>query len=124
MNNLIKGIEIKGLFHKYDLKWTLNRDVNILVGVNGIGKTTILRTVNALLSQKYAYIKDWGMDVEILLANGSKLSYDHSSKISQNTQFQIDYEYITTFDVPLRDKTKIKQSETPLDKDLQSLIFP
>jgi predicted ATP-dependent endonuclease of OLD family len=121
---LIRRIEIKGLFHQYDLKWNLNPDVNILVGINGIGKSTILRTISALLSPKYAYIKDWGMDVEIFLADDSKLSYSSSSKFYQNTQTQIDYEYITTFDVPLRDKAKIKQSETPLDKDLQSLIFP
>ena len=57
--DLIKRIEIKELFHQYDLKWDLNPDVNILVGINGIGKTTILRTINALFSQKCAYIKDW-----------------------------------------------------------------
>lgn len=38
MNNLIKKIEIKNLFHEYDLKWNLNSDVNILVGINGMVK--------------------------------------------------------------------------------------
>jgi predicted ATP-dependent endonuclease of OLD family len=123
MNNLIKQIEIKGLFHKYDLKWNLNQDVNILVGINGIGKTTILRTVNALLSQKYTYIKDWGMDVKAILTDGSELVYNSNSKNSLNNS-TVNFEYITTFDVPLRDKTKIKQNETPLDKELDRLIFP
>ncbi|MDR1682047.1 MAG: ATP-binding protein, partial [Candidatus Symbiothrix sp.] len=40
--NRIKSIEITGLFEKYNVKWTLHPDVNILVGINGIGKTTIL----------------------------------------------------------------------------------
>lgn len=35
-------VEIKGLFGKYDLEWELNRDVNILSGINGSGKSTIL----------------------------------------------------------------------------------
>ncbi|MDR1609965.1 MAG: AAA family ATPase [Candidatus Symbiothrix sp.] len=120
--NLIKRIEIKGLFHQYDLKWDLNPDVNILVGTNGIGKSTILRTINALLSKKYSYIRDWKMDVEIHLTDNSLLSYDNL-KPQKNISIQPNYEYITTFDVPLRDKTKITQSETPLDKELQQILY-
>ncbi|MDR0961240.1 MAG: AAA family ATPase [Mediterranea sp.] len=39
----IKRIEIRGLWHRLDIAWDLRPDVNILSGVNGIGKTTILR---------------------------------------------------------------------------------
>jgi predicted ATP-dependent endonuclease of OLD family len=124
MNSLIKRLKVNGLFHKYDFEWDLNPDVNILVGINGIGKTTILRTMSALLSQKYSYIKNWGMDIEIFLTDDSKFVYSSSSKVPQSSHLPIDYEYITTFDVPLRDRTKIKHHETPLDKELQSLIFP
>ncbi len=38
----IKKIEIKNLWNKYDIEWHLNEDVNVLAGINGIGKTTIL----------------------------------------------------------------------------------
>ena len=38
----IKKIEIKNLWNKYDIEWHLNEDVNVLEGINGIGKTTIL----------------------------------------------------------------------------------
>ncbi|GHT24343.1 ABC transporter ATP-binding protein [Bacteroidia bacterium] len=119
--NLIKKVNIAGLFHKYDVEWNLNPDVNILVGINGSGKSTILKSINALLSQKYADIKDRVIDVEIILTDDNKLICNSSSKSTKNP---LDYDYITTFDVPLRDKTKIKQGETPLDKELQSLIFP
>ena len=45
----IRRIEIEGLWHRYDIAWNLRPDVNILAGVNGVGKTTILnRTVNYL----------------------------------------------------------------------------
>ena len=38
----IERIEIKGLWNRYDVDWQLNPDVNILVGENGTGKSTIL----------------------------------------------------------------------------------
>jgi predicted ATPase len=45
----ISRIDIEGLWHRYNISWNLRPDVNILSGMNGIGKTTILsRTVNRL----------------------------------------------------------------------------
>jgi energy-coupling factor transporter ATP-binding protein EcfA2 len=41
----IKRIEIKSLWGKYDLAWDLNSDVNILSGINGSGKSTVLNAI-------------------------------------------------------------------------------
>lgn len=41
----ISQIEIKGLWGKKDITWNLRPDVNILSGINGIGKSTILNDV-------------------------------------------------------------------------------
>ena len=38
----IKRIEIKGMWGRKNISWDLRADVNILSGVNGIGKSTIL----------------------------------------------------------------------------------
>ena len=40
--NYIRRIEISGLWNRYDVAWDLRPDVNILAGINGVGKTTIL----------------------------------------------------------------------------------
>jgi predicted ATPase len=40
--NYIKRIEIDGLWGQFDIQWDLHPDVNILSGINGVGKTTIL----------------------------------------------------------------------------------
>jgi energy-coupling factor transporter ATP-binding protein EcfA2 len=45
----ISKIIINGLWDKYDLEWNLNPDVNILSGVNGSGKSTVLQCVYSLL---------------------------------------------------------------------------
>jgi predicted ATPase len=45
----IKRIEIKGLWGRKNISWELQPDVNILSGVNGGGKSTILnKSVNTL----------------------------------------------------------------------------
>ena len=47
--NYIKRIEIHGLWQRYNIVWNLEPDVNILSGINGGGKSTILnRSVNYL----------------------------------------------------------------------------
>ena len=39
----IKRIEIKRLWGRKDISWELRPDVNILSGVNGIGKSTYVK---------------------------------------------------------------------------------
>ena len=46
----ISKIEIKGLWGKYDLEWNLQPDVNVLSGINGSGKSTILNCVFKLIT--------------------------------------------------------------------------
>lgn len=47
----IKSIEISGLFGTKHICWDLRKDVNILGGINGSGKSTILKGCFELVSQ-------------------------------------------------------------------------
>ncbi len=44
---------IKKLWNKYDIEWNLNEDVNILAGINGSGKTTILNLIAGTILGKF-----------------------------------------------------------------------
>ena len=55
--NYIKRIEIHGLWHRYDIAWDLRPDVNILAGINGVGKTTILNRSVGYLEQTTGEVK-------------------------------------------------------------------
>ena len=39
--NYIRRIEIHGLWERFNIGWDLRPDVNILSGINGVGRTTI-----------------------------------------------------------------------------------
>ena len=54
----IKRIEIHGLWNRYDIAWDLRPDVNILAGINGVGKSTILNRSVGYLEQTMGEVKD------------------------------------------------------------------
>ncbi len=124
-SNIIRHIEIKGIFNQYSLKWNLNEDVNILIGINGGGKTTVMKSINALLSESYSYLHNKNtkrnIGIYITFKNGETIFYDNPAK--HEAKGKVNHTFITTFDVPLKDKTKIKQSESPLDKELRDLWY-
>jgi len=48
----LKKVEIRKLFGEWDINWTLDPKVNILIGKNGSGKTTLLRLIKNILKSK------------------------------------------------------------------------
>ena len=86
--NYIKRIEIHRLRHRYDIAWDLRPDVNILSGINGVGKTTILnRSVN--------YLEQTSGEVKSDEKNGVHVYFDNSAATF------IPYDVIRSYDRPL-----------------------
>ena len=86
--NYIKRIEIHELWHRYDIAWDLRPDVNILSGINGVGKTTILnRSVN--------YLEQTSGEVKSDEKNGVHVYFDNSAATF------IPYDVIRSYDRPL-----------------------
>ncbi|HAI70520.1 MAG TPA: ABC transporter ATP-binding protein [Gammaproteobacteria bacterium] len=72
----IKKIEIKNLWNKYDIEWHLNEDVNILAGINGIGKTTILDLiVGTLYGRLKGHTTDMVDSVKLIFNNDQFITY-------------------------------------------------
>lgn len=86
--NYIKRIEIHGLWQRYDIAWELRPDVNILSGINGVGKTTILnRSVN--------YLEQTTGEVKNGEKNGVRVFFDNPEATF------IPYDIIRSYDRPL-----------------------
>lgn len=57
MSNIIERVKIEKLFGEKDVDWNLRPDVNVLVGKNGLGKSTILKIIEESVSS-YDDIRD------------------------------------------------------------------
>ena len=86
--NYIKRIEIHGLWQRYNIGWNLEPDVNILSGINGGGKSTILnRSVN--------YLEQTSGKVKSKEKQGVKVIFDNPEAT------YIPFDVIRSYDRPL-----------------------
>ncbi|MBM6961112.1 ATP-binding protein [Bacteroides caecigallinarum] len=93
----IKRIVIKGLWGRKDITWDLRKDVNILSGVNGIGKSSILNSSVRRLNENN----------EVQLTNGIKdiVTFTFSPEDADFIPFDV----IRSFDRPLIDFGLLKK---------------
>ncbi len=92
----ISAIKIQNLFGDRQLSWQTLKDVNILGGTNGSGKSTVLKACYALL--KDGCIKDEKLSnllgaVEIDFANGSRLKWERVKIQSSEYQREEGFDY-------------------------------
>ena len=78
----IKNIEIKGLWGRKNISWALRPDVNILSGVNGIGKSTILNDSVRTLDKLVGGTLTNGIEFRVLSRRR------HLCKIQRDTQLR------------------------------------
>lgn len=84
MENMIKTIKISQLFGDKDIKWNLQK-TNVLVGKNGMGKSTVLQLVVNTISQEEIHDKSkLCSEVLIELASGNILKIRKSQETISN----------------------------------------
>ena len=86
--NYIKRIEIHRLWGRYDIAWDLRPGVNILSGINGVGKTTIL-------NRSVTYLEQTSGEVKSDEKNGVRVFFDNPEATF------IPYDVIRSYDRPL-----------------------
>lgn len=101
INRYIQKFQVKKMWGRINLHWTnLNNDVNILVGINGCGKTTLLNLI-------YSYYSE------------QKTNKKTAESLSGN-EIVSPITYIRSFDVPVTSKKKV--AESILLQDLKNII--
>ncbi|MBC8233601.1 AAA family ATPase, partial [bacterium] len=58
MSYYIQGFEVKKLWGYKDINLTFHRDVNILIGPNASGKTTILNLLRYILTSDFLSLSE------------------------------------------------------------------
>ena len=54
----LKHFKIHGLFGRYDVALYFEKEVNIFIGENGLGKTTILNCLYYVLEKKFIQLEE------------------------------------------------------------------
>ena len=99
MDHYIKKFEISFLWNRLNIIWDyIHYDVNILVGINGVGKTTLLNTI-------YNYYH-------------STLPKELKGSV-KGTEIDVPVTFIRSFDVPAESKKKV----SPLLIDLERVVL-
>lgn len=88
MSNLIKSIKIKNLFNEKQIHWELQK-INVLVGKNGLGKSTILRLINSAVTRKHCDALD--------LCEEIVLEFDNERKCVARKNNEIDPDFVKLF---------------------------
>ena len=86
--NYIKRIEIHRLWDRFDIAWDLRPDVNILSGINGVGKTTIL-------NRSVHYLEELSGEIKNGEIEGVRITFDRPDAT------YIPYDVIRSYDRPL-----------------------
>ena len=108
MESLLKSVHIKNLWGKYEVNWeNIDPQVNILVGINGCGKTTILNLIEEKLTGKYALKEKTEAIIDLDFSKRLLIQRNAIAKIS-------------TFDIPVIGQ---RGKSFTLDGKLEQLIF-
>lgn len=86
--NYIRRIEISNLWNKYHIVWDLRPDVNILSGLNGVGKTTIL-------NRSVGFLEKMAGEAANGVVDNVHLFFD-----PENADYIV-YDFIRSYDRPL-----------------------
>jgi ABC-type lipoprotein export system ATPase subunit len=145
-SNYIQRLEIKGLWDLYDVDLNLNPDVNIIVGDNGTGKSTLLMILKMIAGLSVDSIKQKSFKAENIKATwktelgkevfegntnpSMKVGIESSRKQLWNGKRpdNILVSYIATFDATIYKQSDFDEKnkpfiETHLDKELDEVLI-
>ncbi len=122
----VSRIHIDGLFGYISIDWHLRRGVNVLSGINGSGKSSILQAFAQLL--KYGYYKQNEQKplarIEVYLEDGEKIVSDATMSGDTNKEYYSNVNVISTFDASLKTSDSIRKlTDNQVNSDLDWELY-
>ena len=123
----ITKVEIKSLWGRFDLEWKLNPDVNILSGINGSGKSTILECLASLLTEGLLpeHLERKIQIINVVFDDGQSIHFDSNAgyngakTIVEKLHNDVKIDIIKTFDNILLNTGRLNEKVvTELDKEI------
>ncbi|MBP5715885.1 MAG: AAA family ATPase [Bacteroidales bacterium] len=118
----ITDIEIRSMWGETTLVWhNLDPQINIIVGQNGFGKTTMLNLIKSVLTKDDKFCKQLKATVKITTTVG-EMRFDGHQMIHEPKYGGFEnsacFHYVNTFDVPASKKSTLSQLGISLDSVL------
>lgn len=115
----ITDVEIRSMWGDTSISWhNLDPNINIIVGQNGFGKTTMLNLIRSVLTRDDKFCKMLKARVNIKTTVG-EMFFDGKQMIHQpecgGFESPSCFHYLSTFDVPASKKTTLSQLSASLD---------
>lgn len=122
-NLIIKNFKIEQLFGIYNVDIPFDKNVNIFVGENGLGKTTILNCINYVLRGDVENLSNIDFKtIEVILGNEEKVIITHEELLkSRNAYYKDSIRYIESddSDIPAYVKSTVNRLlHSPLFRSL------
>ncbi|MCF0179032.1 MAG: AAA family ATPase [Bacteroidales bacterium] len=123
MSVYITDINIESMWGDTTLKWNnLDRNVNIVVGQNGFGKSTMLNLIRAVLTKDEKTVKR--LKAKVLIKTNVGEMYCDGKQVIHNPDYggfesESNFRYVSTFDQPASKKSSLSQ----LGMDLDAVIY-
>lgn len=115
MSVYLKSIEVKKLFGEKNIKWDLS-DVSVLVGKNGAGKSTILRSIYELLTGEKTDSLNLSTEFTLNFVDDASLQFKKGKMFSAN-EMSIFLENIKKTSELLKGKGKeVSKSKSKINK--------
>lgn len=117
----ITHVSIKKIFGYKNIEWSLGSDVNVLIGKNGCGKSTILTLIYACMNNDEDTLESYGSPyVELTILKTFDNGETQTSQISHSkSPTKINAVMVNTFDIKLE---KSNTEVIDLDSQLLKLI--
>jgi ABC-type cobalamin/Fe3+-siderophores transport system ATPase subunit len=118
----IKQIIINNFWKQGNIIWDLEPDVNVLVGINGSGKTTILKIINEIIADLHDMVHLKGSSTNNRFYQGCEITFDDDNKIlvlndggelrlkAGNGDIKIPMTLIQTLDIPMNFDSEVLKS--------------
>lgn len=113
----IKSVNIKKVYHSRNFEWNLNQKINILIGKNGSGKSTMAKLIYAFLTNNQEILEKYEfpaitMDILKIYDNN-----EETISIDKPNENIVDIVYIDTLDKKIK-----RDNVSSLDSEISELI--